>query len=199
MRLVAQIALAVLLAFGLTEAHPAQRDNAQELFSLPEYCRYTWGNAIQPGDDGEGKRKYWRQRLGPELAHMHHYCYGLKHIDRARRSPLKERAKWYSASIPEIDYVIRAVSEDYVLMPEFLTRKGEALVYIKKFREADQTLQRAIELKPDYWPAYAQLAEGLIARKNLDAAREVLKQGVSRAQEPRTLQKMLDELDKPRQ
>jgi Tfp pilus assembly protein PilF len=88
------------------------------------------------------------------------------------------------------------VDENFVLLPEMLTRKGEALTYLKQYAEAEQVLRKAIELKPDYWPAYVHLAESFIDRKKPDAAKDVLRQGLSRSDEKRVLQRMLDELDK---
>jgi tetratricopeptide (TPR) repeat protein len=165
--------------------------------ALPEYCRDAQGFGARYGGSEETK-KVWYQRLGPEMMHIHHYCRGLLLIQRARGSRSPARARLYESSIGEIDYMIGRVNQNYVLLPEMLTRKGEALLNSKQFPAAEQVLHKAIELKPDYWPAYKYLAEAFIARKNLDAARDVLKQGVSNAREPRALKRMLDDLDKPK-
>jgi tetratricopeptide (TPR) repeat protein len=175
----------------------AQTDTPEHMNLLPEYCRYTFGYRDRYGGD-EGRHKYWSQRLGPEMAHMHHYCNALGLINRARGALPKDRGKWSSPAIGELDYVIRNVNESYPLLPEILARKGEALVHIGRFADAEQTLQKAIELKPDYWPAYTRLAESFVARNETNKARDVLKQGMSRVSEPRALQRMLDELDKTR-
>jgi len=198
MRRLFRIILMITSAFAV-EAHAAGAGySAHEVAALPEYCPYTQGFRDQFGGGNAEAASYWGQQLGPEAMHMHHYCRGILFINRARGSMPKERGKWYGLAIGELDYILRNVKEDYVLLPEMLTRKGEALVHLKNFVEAQPVLRKAIELKPDYWPAYARLAEGFIILKQPDAAREVLKEGIARADDPRGLQRMLDELGNQR-
>ena len=167
--------------------------SVEEVAAIPKYCRDAQGFGPAYGGSPE-TAKYWYQQLGSVMDHIHHYCRGLILINRARASMSTQRTRMYNASIGEINYTLRYVDEQFPLLPEMLTRKGEALVNIQKYREGEEVLRRAVELKPDYWPAYARLAESYIQRKNLEAARETLKQGLTRVDEPRMLQRMLDDL-----
>ena len=55
--------------------------------------------------------------------------------------------------------------------------------------------ERAIELKRDYWPAYARLADYYKDNGQRQKAREILEDGLKAAPDTKALQRRLRELD----
>ena len=55
--------------------------------------------------------------------------------------------------------MIDRAAPDFVLLPEILTKRGESFIAMGEGPKAIPDLQRAIEVKPDYWPAYVNLSD----------------------------------------
>ena len=169
---------------------------AEEVAALPEYCLHATAFVGLYGTK-EGQA-HWKQRFGESAySGIHHYCWALLHIRRAQGSRLSELDKrgHYNSAVNDIAYTLRHAPNDFVLLPEILSRRADALMYLKRFREAESDLRRAISLREDYWPAYEKLASNFLKQGNNNGAREVLKIGISKVSEPRALQRMLDQLD----
>jgi tetratricopeptide (TPR) repeat protein len=105
------------------------------------------------------------------------------------------RRFYLSDANTEIEYVISRADKDFVLLPEMLTRKGENLVHLGQGPVAVLEFERAIEVKKDYWPAYAQLSDFYRASGDIKMAREVLESGLEHAPDAKGLQRRLSELD----
>jgi tetratricopeptide (TPR) repeat protein len=163
---------------------------AAEISLLPKYCQTKLYD--RPED-----REHWVNLLGREnWEHVHHYCQGLIHTNNATLIAGKpeERMAALRASIGEFDYMIRNCSSSFVLMPEILTKKGENLIRLGRASEAMQPLQRAMELKPDYWPPYAAMSDYYKGAGNVQKAREWLEKALAMAPESRALRARLAEL-----
>lgn len=117
--------------------------------------------------------------------------------NRARFLARDELARrfYLTDSIGEFDYVITRVSDDFILLPEILTKKGENLILLGKGQVGILELERAIELKPDYWPPYAHLSDYFKSLGDLKMAREVLERGLSLSPESKGLLRRADELN----
>jgi len=55
--------------------------------------------------------------------------------------------------------------------------------------------KRAVELRPDYWPAYADLSDYYRQANEIALARETLQEGLSRSPDASGLKRRLAELD----
>lgn len=178
----------------------------REVARLPRYCIYTAhfgyatrGNVNLGGTQEEARQ--WRDRLGDVFQTLHHYCWALMYLHRAKFLAVdpQTRAWNYRAAIAEIDFVLNYVNThgryDFVLLPEIMTKRGEALVGLGRGPRALADFERAIELKPDYWPAYAQISDYHKSTGNFTKAREVLELGLSRSPEATGLKRRLEELD----
>ena len=170
-----------------------------ELALAPPYCPYTqsYSAHFNPGDFRQ-KKEYWTQVLGDDLNHLHHYCDAI--IRRARAdghslSPF-ERGSQLGQVVYEIDYVLRNTVPNFVLRPEFYTKKGEALMKLRRHKEAVEAYRRGAQARADYWPAYSGLAELLRANGNLDDARGVVEEGLRYSPTSKTLNTLLAELKK---
>lgn len=207
-RLFGRMALgqAVLLTFCMTApaqdipGYPPNFDayDPREMALLPPYCKYT--QLIRdkvPGGSDPVEAQRWQALLGPSFFNMHHYCWGLIKTNRGvllARSELA-RTTYLSYSISEFDYVIERAPADFILLPEVLTKKGEVLIRLGKGPIALVSLERAAELKPDYWPPYAHMSDYYKGAGNTAKAREVLKQGLSFAPDAPALKRRLAELE----
>ena len=172
--------------------------DAREIALLPSYCKHTLMFTINvPGGNNPVEIERWYSVMGPTFRHMHHYCWGLMKTNRAilLARNQQDRQFYLQQAIIEYDYVIDRAPENFILMPEFLTKKGENLLRLGRIPQGIAQLQRAIELKPDYWPPYAALSDQFKKTKDLAKAREWLKLGLSASPEASALQMRLAELD----
>ena len=171
----------------------------REVAMLPGYCKYTqYFRQKVPGGDDANAVADWRGVLGPTFEHIHHYCFALMKTNRAillaRGRDVRQR--YLSSSIEELDYVIGRAPQDFVLMPEILTKKGENLIRLDKGPVGLYELMRATELKPDYWPAYAQMSDYYAEIGERAKAREMLEAGLLHAPDAAALKRRLAALDR---
>ena len=136
--------------------------------------------------------------MGPAFNAMHHYCWGLMRTNRALLLAKSKQIRdfYLRTSIEEFDYVLRQSSADFVMRPEILTKKAQNLFRLGSTDAAASQLYQAIDLKPDYWPAYAALGDHYKDSGELGQAREWLEKGLAAAPDSRALKKRLLELDK---
>jgi tetratricopeptide (TPR) repeat protein len=135
--------------------------------------------------------------MGPTFNDIHHYCWGLMKTNRAMflvRSQ-QYRTFYLNSSIEEFDYVIRLAPSNFQLLPEILTKKGENLIRLDRGQEAMLELERATELKPDYWPPYAAMSDYYRKIGDLGKAREWLEAGLSVTPDVNALKRRMAEID----
>ena len=135
--------------------------------------------------------------MGATFNAMHHYCAGLIETNRAiflSRTP-QDREFYLNDSIIEYDYVIQRAPPEFILLPEILTKKGENLIRLGRGHLAVPELQRAIDLKPDYWPPYVQLSDYYKGTGDFEKARAYLEKALSYTPEVKILKTRLTELE----
>jgi tetratricopeptide (TPR) repeat protein len=141
----------------------------------------------------------WSATLGQEnFRHMHHYCKGLEYVNYALYSARtkQDRDRSLKSAIDEFDYAIPRVAPDFAMLPEMLTRRGENLIRLGRAPEGVADLNRAIKLKPAYWPPYAALSDHYKEAGDLADARALLEKGLSATPDSKALKRRLAELDK---
>ena len=182
---------------GLAPGYP---DNFYELdprevLLLPPYCVHGWYFRQKYGDN-KAEQQRWFEALGPTFNHVHHYCFGLLKTNRALFLTTTKRYRefYLRDSLVEFDYVIERSPDNFVLLPEILTKKGENLVRLGRGDKAVETFERAVELNPKYWPPYAQLADYYQAGGQRDKAREILTKGLEQNPDAPGLRRRLNEL-----
>jgi tetratricopeptide (TPR) repeat protein len=197
------IALAAMLQGSSAAAQESQYQlDPKQLAMLPPYCKYTqvFRDRV-PGGNDRNQIERWGSVLGAEnFHHLHHYCAGLGSTNRALyfSRAKQERNFELSQSVLEFNYVVERMPPDFVLLPEILTKRGESHLRLGDVVDGIRDLNRAIELKPDYWPPYAALSDYYKGIGDLGAAREWANKGLAAAPGVRALQRRLAELDKPR-
>ncbi len=199
-RLFASAGFALALLASLPVA--AQRTyESRELYMLPVYCRYTQDFNIKvPGGNDPAEKQRWATLMGPTFIHMHHYCWGLMASNRAAffSDTRQDRLHNLGVSITEFDYVIQRSPQDFSMLPEILTKKGESLIGLDRAGEGMLEFQHAIKLKAGYGPAYAAMSDYYKETGQLARAREWLEKGLAAAPDAKVLKQRLAELDAPR-
>lgn len=192
---VAGFAAALMVPFSVC----AQYDYApREIALLPHYCKFVGiYNMNVPGGDDPAEIAKYKEILGYMYMHMHHYCRGLQQTNYAKifARDQVERMERFKQSIGEFNYVLGYMKDDYVLLPEVLTKKGENLFRMGKPVDALASLQRAIEVKPDYWPPYAALSDYYKDNGNKAQARAWLEKGLAAAPDAKGLRQRMADLD----
>jgi hypothetical protein len=155
----------------------------REVAMLPPYCPYTHYFRLKvPGGSNVSETERWRTRLGSgNFEHIHHYCFALMKTNRAvllARSS-ESRTFYLNDSLLEFDYVIERVSPDFLLLPEIMTKKGENLLLLGRVPVGVYHLEKATQLKPDYWPPYAKLADHYKETGEIEQARKALESGLA--------------------
>lgn len=178
--------------------HSVEAFDPREVAMLPRYCIHTQlFNRSVPGGSNPAAISGWYDQLGPTFAHMHHYCFGLMKVNRAVLLSRDEMTRRYylADAVTELDYVIGRAPQDFILLPEIFTKKGQILVLQGKGPVGEFEFERAIEMKRDYWPAYGSLSDYYKQAGNIKKAREVLESGLQHAPEAKGLQRRLAELN----
>jgi hypothetical protein len=172
----------------------------REVALLPRYCHYTqiFRDGV-PGGNNPQEIARWTSIMGPTFNAMHHYCWGLMNTNRALLLVREQRWREFHLrySIVEFDYVMKGAPRNFIMLPEILTKKGENLIRLDKGQDGVAELQRAIELKPDYWPPYAALSDYYSKIGDLAKAREWLQEGLSFSPNTKALLRRLAELNSP--
>jgi tetratricopeptide (TPR) repeat protein len=188
-------------AYAAPPGYPANvyAADPREMAMVPRYCIYTQSFREKvPGGNNPAEIERWSSLMGHDAFHaMHHYCGGLMETNRAQflsRTP-QERRFYLEHSIVEFDYVIQRVPQDFKLLPEILTKKGEILIRLGRAQLGIVEFQRAIDLRPDYWPPYVQLSDFYKGTGDFQKAREYLEKALSYSPDAKSLKMRLMELD----
>lgn len=169
----------------------------REVAMLPPYCAFTqYFRAKVPGGNNELAIARWAAELGPTFIHLHHYCFALMKTNRAVLLARDARIKLFylNDSLQEFDYVIDRAPPEFILLPEILTKKGINLVRLQKGPVALVEFERAAELKPDYWPPYAQMSDYYRDAGQKAKARDALKRGLKFSPDSEALKRRVAEL-----
>jgi tetratricopeptide (TPR) repeat protein len=169
----------------------------REVALLPNFCKHTQEFRERvPGGGDRQQIDNWQAVLGPMYHHLHHYCWGMMKATRGMVMARTQIARYHylNDAVREYDYVIERSPQDFVLLPEVLSRKGQALVRLGKGPAAIVSFERAIDLKPDYWPPYAYASDYYKELGEVQLAKEVLERGLTSAPDTGALQRRLTEL-----
>lgn len=118
--------LSVLVAAaGLAQATLPYGISPAELQLLPEGCKVKLDTAQR---DNKALQDQWANRVGPDTwRHLHHYCHGLKFMNRANVTFDKTDKRFYlQSAIGEFEYVITHVPSNSPILPEAIGKKKEA-------------------------------------------------------------------------
>lgn len=146
-----------------------ERATAAEMLGLPEFCqlRFKWG----PESTEFSK---WKNILGPEYLHAHHYCEGL--IDLMRVATVaKHKQGMLDSARANFYYVLQRVQNPkFVLLPDLYYRLAIVSKEEGKISEAIDFANKSIQAKKNFLNPYLLLADLYIKASNKTEARKVL-------------------------
>ncbi|MEW5943855.1 MAG: tetratricopeptide repeat protein [Pseudomonadota bacterium] len=186
--------LVLALAFGLQAPAAMAVGPSQEAMKA-QYAQIPLCKAKMISPPGSPDVGYWSNALGPDWLHVHHYCIGLAFLNLHYGVKDKFERGWYlGEAVGSFDYVIRAASPGYVLLPENHFKKGQALLFLRKEAEAAAEFRQAIQLRPDYADPYAALADFMVSKGNKQEAMKLVEEGLRQAPKSRGLARRYQEL-----
>lgn len=160
---------------------------------LPRFCylKQAGTDAIsRPGDQAI------TDMLGENYQHMHHYCWGVNWANRADRDWDNKIAQSYDLQVAaaNFNYVLEHATPGFFMRPEIHLRLGKVLLRTNNHVEAAQNFLKAIQIKPDYVPAYLALSDFYKETGSLTQARSLLEEGLKQVPSSRILARHYQEL-----
>jgi hypothetical protein len=189
------------IAQGMVPGYPdaVTAYDSREIAKLPGYCIYTQSFRDRvPGGNNQQMIDHYYSTLGTTFHALHHYCWGLMKTNRALYLARTDQARrfYFDSAIGEYDYVIERATPGFVLMPEILSRKGQNLVRLGRGAQGVIEFERAIELRPDYWPPYAYASDYYQEIGEVAKAKEFLEKALKFSPNTSALKERLARLDK---
>lgn len=161
------------------------------LLSMPAAAVAPYGGT--PGEQAMCQVRVF-SRLGTRdqnTMHMHHYCDGLRFLDRAYASLGDKREMGYNldVAINNFNYVLNATQKDYSMRGEVHLGKARALKLKGRTAEALGELQQAMSYKLDTPELYRSFADFYEELGNKAKALEMVTEGLSLNPGDATLQR----------
>jgi len=103
---------------------------------------------------------------------------GMKHVLKAEAL---KKVRNYQGALLEYDNAIRLEPDNY----EYWLRKGNIYVLMKDWTNAVTSLNKVVEIKPDYLKVYMILRKIHLKNRNIDAAIHVLNQAFTHDPDPK--------------
>ncbi len=127
---------------------------------------------------------------------MHHYCDGLRFLDRAYAVMGNKRQMGYNlnVAIDNLNYVLNATQKDYAMRGEVHVAKARALKLMGRKAEAVAELGKALEYEFDSPDVYQTLADHFHETGNKQKALEMATEGLKRNPDSKGLKRRYTEL-----
>jgi tetratricopeptide (TPR) repeat protein len=174
----------VLLASGPAAAFvPTEAEWA----GWPEYCRVRYTVSGSGRDSAfvsrvaTGEVDRWKARLGPAWYALHHHCYGLAHLERARlaQDPAKRRYE-LDVAIREQQFALNRTPAENPMYAEMSNQKGLALRQKGDIAAALDAFDASIKAHPTLAAGYQGKALVYRDQKRFGDARSILEEGDTR-------------------
>jgi tetratricopeptide (TPR) repeat protein len=137
----------------------------------------------------------WRQTLGPDFDHIHHYCVALNFVNRSYRARRPEDKRFnLTSAINNFSYVVTHAKQTFSLMPEVYLNRGLAYSLSRQEGLAVKDLEKALELDPKSAKAYVGLSDYFVEHKQKAKALELVTEGLKHAPNNKALMRRYDEL-----
>jgi len=126
---------------------------------------------------------------------MHHYCDGLRFLDRAYALMGNKRQMGYNLNIAidNLNYVLNATQKNYAMRGEVHVAKARALKLMGRKAEAVAELGKALEYEFDSPDVYQTLADHFHETGNKQKALEMATEGLKRNPDSKGLKRRYTE------
>ncbi len=191
------MSLPVLSVAATTVIHPYFNEfnlTASELKLLPVYCKVK---ASIPNNDP--RAQHWINVLGPNYAHLHHYCVGLLKINRGDTALIGSKTSpsyYYSTALKEFSYMERNASSDFKLWPALLVKIGYVHERLKDNANAEIYYQKSVNKYPEYKRGYMQLVDLYIKQNRSEEAEKLNSAALQKFGKRKTFMRRAEELRK---
>lgn len=140
--------------------------------------------AITPAEEAMCQARVY-SRLGARdqnTMHMHHYCNGLRFLDRAYASMTNkiDMAHYLAVAINNFNYVLENTQENYYMRGEVHVNKARALRLAGKKGEAAAEFANALRYELAAPDAYQALSDHYLETGNKTKALEIVTEGLRR-------------------
>jgi hypothetical protein len=118
---------------------------ASEFPLLPAYCRVR----LLDDQKTSPEVKHWQATLGPHYVSVHHYCFALNWVNRAKYKSGGQatlRKRYLDYAIREYNYMLNNPRPGFVLLPEMYRRRGEAYLMLGNHPQANRDFESARQL-----------------------------------------------------
>ncbi len=164
---------------------------ASLLTSMPAWAILPYG--ATPAEQAMCQERVY-SRLGgsnQNTMHMHHYCDGLRFINRAYTSigNKQDRSYYLGESINNFDYVLRHTQENYVMRGEVHVGKARALKLEGKKGEAAGEYFKALRYFPNASAIYRALADLFQEMGDKPKALEMITEGLRQSPDSKGLKR----------
>ncbi|HQT30374.1 MAG TPA: hypothetical protein PLE48_01130 [Thiobacillus sp.] len=159
-----------------------------ELAALPAYCAARL-------DEKSAAFKSWQASMGRDFLHIHHYCFALNSMNRARgMASGKDRLGALGDANINFNYVLKNTLPDFYLRSEMLMNRGITMSMMNRDGEAIGDLLRSIEINPKQPRAYTTLADMYEKQNNRKKALETVIAGLRYNPDSKGLQRRYSRL-----
>lgn len=126
-----------------------------EIAMMPPFCQVR----IKPESRSKPEAERYFRQFGQEAwSHLHHYCYGINFVGRARMTTDPGHRRHYlQSAVGEFRYVLDRVPKNYWMRPQLNLELADVLLQIDRGSEAAQLLYEALAANPRYLQAYLAL------------------------------------------
>ncbi len=157
---------------------------------LPEYCKAKCGYY----EDDPAVFDAWEQRIGRDnFLHMHHFCNAYVLEARAVKADNeKDRQRFYHAALQQNNYVIGRWTAGVPFLVIAYYRQGLLASELGDEAVAFKAYRNAIEINPNYTPAYAAISDWFGEHGDREQAVEYLRKGLDLNPESRLLRERLE-------
>jgi tetratricopeptide (TPR) repeat protein len=153
----------------------------------PEYCRVRYTVSGSGRDSAfvsrvpPGEVDRWKARLGPAWYALHHHCYGLAHLERARlaQDPAKRQYE-LDVAIREQQFALNRTPAENAMYAEMSNQKGLALRQKGDIAGALDAFDASIKAHPTLPAGYQGKALIYRDQKRYGDARAILEEGDTR-------------------
>ena len=154
-----------------------------QYYLMPDYCKAKMSDFHRNREGSwsvrfpidEKRIAYWKNAIGNDFKHMHHYCAGLVALSRAQTNP--SSGAWRGA-VSEISYTLSRSQPGSPLWKQMTIDYARALEGMGDGDKAMELLTQLVQRYPNNGDAYIALARTLERNGDLPGGIAVLEKGM---------------------